>query len=81
MAGSTGFSSTVGQGSLAVQDLTGDIDGDAVVPAVDVADLQGGFVGGQGAAHADGQGGSAEAELLEYAHVVVLHQEWQLQDR
>ncbi|MCY1444886.1 hypothetical protein D9M71_613760 [compost metagenome] len=34
--------------------------GDAVVPAIDVADLQGRFVGGTGCAHTEGQGGDAE---------------------
>src|SRR5690606_33447310 len=43
---------------FAFENFTGDMgDGDAVVPAVHITDLQGGFVGGQGAAHADGQGG------------------------
>ena len=57
---------------LAAQDLAGDMGGgDAVVPAVYIADLQAGFVRRHGGAHAQGQGSNAEAlqtQILQITH-------------
>ncbi|MCY1536201.1 hypothetical protein D9M68_716470 [compost metagenome] len=57
---------------VAFEDFTGDVgNGDAVVPAVDVADFQGRFVRRHGGGHAQRQGGDAEAleaEGLQVAH-------------
>lgn len=63
-----------GIAEFALQDFPGDKGGgDAVVPTVDVADVQGGFVRRHGAAHAEGQGGDAEAlqaEVFQVSHRV-----------